>query len=435
MRGKAMEEVGTAKRGSARNGALFVLLAVLVGAVSGAVVWGFLVLASLASDAVWGAAMPAWYRFAVCAGGGVLVGLLQKKFGRYPEEIGQVIGTVRRSGSYPAAGVPTGMIALMALIPIVCGASIGPEAGLTGVIAGLCCLAGEKLRYFGRNVRDMAQIGMSAALGVVFGAPLFGFALPLESAADGEKKTVLPGTARLAVYLLAVFGALGAFLLLSKVHGSGLSMPSFGTASAGTREYLFAVPAAAVALAGAYVFFLSGKALKGAFSRLEDKPALSAALGGLGLAAVSLFVPYAMFSGEAESTELMNAYPAFSGGALIAVGMVKIVMTNLCIRSGLRGGHFFPVIFGGIAIGYGTAALFGIDPVFAVVISVSVLMGAVLRKPVAAALLLLLCFPLSALPLILAAAFGGALIPLPKFLRPPEEKPGGVMARFRRKKG
>lgn len=88
----------------------------------------------------------------------------------------------------------------------------------------------------------------------------------------------------------------------------------------------------------------------------------------------------------------------------------------MCVNMGWRGGHFFPIIFAGIAIGYGMAAIAGIDPVFSLCVVTAALLGAVMRKPLMVVLLLFLCFPLiSAIPMFIAALVGSR-IPVPKSL-------------------
>ena len=51
-------------------------------------------------------------------------------------------------------------------------------------------------------------------------------------------------------------------------------------------------------------------------------------------------------------------------------------------------------------------------------------MGAVMRQPVMAGLLLILCFPLKGVVVLLAAAAIGAAIPLPKALRAQDASEG-----------
>ena len=71
-----------------------------------------------------------------------------------------------------------------------------------------------------------------------------------------------------------------------------------------------------------------------------------------------------MFAGETQADVLMETYMAIPAGVLIATGLVKAMLTPALINMGWRGGHFFPVIFSGVSLGYGLALLTGADPVF-----------------------------------------------------------------------
>lgn len=93
---------------------------------------------------------------------------------------------------------------------------------------------------------------------------------------------------------------------------------------------------------------------------------------------------------------------------------MKVFATQFCLNLGWRGGHFFPIIFAGISIGYGCATLTGIDPVFALCVVCGTLIGTVMRQPVMAALLLLLVFPVKGVFVLLIACALGALVPIPR---------------------
>ena len=99
---------------------------------------------------------------------------------------------------------------------------------------------------------------------------------------------------------------------------------------------------------------------------------------------------------------------------LILTGVAKLFLTNVCIQSGWRGGHFFPVIFCGVSIGYGVAMLSGLNEAFCLGVITAALLGVILRKPVAVTLLLLLCFPVRVIPWLILAAYLGSLVPLGK---------------------
>ena len=76
---------------------------------------------------------------------------------------------------------------------------------------------------------------------------------------------------------------------------------------------------------------------------------------------------------------LAQQWTALGAGALLATGFLKVLASQVCLGLGWRGGHFFPLIFSGIAIGYAAAGLFGIDPVFALSVSTAALLGAAMR--------------------------------------------------------
>lgn len=130
---------------------------------------------------------------------------------------------------------------------------------------------------------------------------------------------------------------------------------------------------------------------------MGEHPVVKAMLAGLALAICGTVLPYTMFAGETQADVLMETYLTIPAGVLIATGLVKAMLTPALINLGWRGGHFFPVIFSGVSLGYGFAILTGADPVFCVAVCTASTMGAVMRQPVMVVGLLLMCFPLKGL--------------------------------------
>ena len=107
----------------------------------------------------------------------------------------------------------------------------------------------------------------------------------------------------------------------------------------------------------------------------------------------------------------------------VAGALVWILLTNLCIQFGLKGGHFFPVIFAGVCMGYGVAMLTcgpnGGHVVFGAAIVTASLLGGIMKKPLAVTMLLFLCFPVKMfIWIFIAAVVGSKLITLK-----PEQEP------------
>ena len=93
--------------------------------------------------------------------------------------------------------------------------------------------------------------------------------------------------------------------------------------------------------------------------------------------------------------------------------LAKMLLVNLCISLGWRGGSIFPLIFSGVAAGYAFAAITGIDPNFAVAAMTAGLYGYVSRKPVMTVAVLLMCFPPVYIFPLAGAAVIASKVPIP----------------------
>ncbi len=433
------------------NRVLFLMCVIATGALAGAFVWAFFFLMEKGIAFFWstlpaiiGRAADAFFPgladgpfgflpfpLIVCVGGGLVIGFFDKKTGARPEELTVVMGKVKRDGRYSYKGM--GKLSIAALLPLLFGGSIGPEAGLTGVIAGLCTWVGDRMRRFGEDFRALTTVGTQAALTALFTAPLYGFVAPLAGTADapregkgddGDMSIQVPRAKKTFIYLCAIVGALGAFFLLGDMFGGGMGLPRFSGMEVGALEAALVVPLALAGCAAGWAFHASSWASEKLADRMGERPVAKAVLAGLVLAVCGMALPYTMFAGEAQMEPLMEGYLAIPAAVLIATGLVKAALTPFCIKMGWRGGHFFPLIFAGVSLGYGFALITGADPVACVAACSAACMGAVMRQPVMAALLLVMCFPVKGVIVMIATAAIGAAIPLPRAIAParPQEK-------------
>lgn len=107
---------------------------------------------------------------------------------------------------------------------------------------------------------------------------------------------------------------------------------------------------------------------------------------------------------------LSESWSSYGAGFLIATGFVKLLMTNMCISSGWKGGHFFPVIFCGISIGFGIGMALGLDLDFCGAVVTAGLLGTLMPKPIMVCILLVIIFDLRMLFWIILAILLGSLI-------------------------
>ena len=394
-----------------KNNLLAMLYTVMLGAVTGLIVWSFLKVMNSGIGLLW-KYIPGHFGFplytvAVCLAGSLLIGFYKSKFGDYPEELRVVMGKLKRDGRYPYSNIFAVLGA--ALFPLLIGAAVGPEAGLTGVIAGLCCWGGDKLRRFRKESEELAAIGASATLATILRSPMFGFVEPLEGEADAK----LPKASKTVLYILAILSSFGIFILMNKLTGGGTGFASIELGSVEPLEYLwgFALTLVGVAMG---LIFLAFEKLTHFLLGLVKNTVLRCVIGGLALGAIGTLLPLTMFSGEHEIESILTEGASLGAVTLLVIAVAKMFLTNVCIASGLKGGHFFPVIFSGIAAGYAFSMIIGIDPGYCMAVTTAALLGNMLKKPVAVTLLLLILFPWQLVPFMLAAAALGGFIDIPK---------------------
>ena len=306
------------------NRALFLASVAVTGAFAGAAVWLFFFAMEHGIDYLWteipnalGVDSPELasgpfgflpYPFFVCLLGGLLIGLYEKMTGTKTDDLNQVMAKVKRDGRYPYDNL--GKLSLAALLPLLFGGSIGPEAGLTGVIAGLCSWVGDRMRRFGAEFRELTLLGTQAALTALFTAPVFGFVAPLAGSADGQgagdgddsesgEITIrLPKAQKTVVYGIAIAGGLGTYLLLGQLMGGGMGMPRFEAAVVGNLELTWLIPLSLIGTVCGWLYFVSEHASEALAHAMGERPVVKAMLAGLALAICGTVLPYTMFAGE-----------------------------------------------------------------------------------------------------------------------------------------
>lgn len=401
-----------------------ILFCAILGAIIGIVFWVFVFLITKGTWVLWDLVPEkllkfSFYPVVICTVGGVVIGLFRKRFGDYPENMITVFGKIKRTGTYPYQKLA--VIAVASILPLIFGASVGPEAGMVGIIAAMCCWLGDNLKFAGRRTRTYSKIGMAVSLSVMFRSPLFGL-FDVEDGLETEEENpnFVPGEAqpmtrltRIILYCVAAGAGFGAYFLMSHFLGRpGKGFPAFNKIDI---DWLDAALFLLYVLSGIIlgIFFeLSEKA----FEKIANKiPAvLKETLAGLILGVITVFLPVLRFSGEDQIGVLVDDFALYAPLAMIGIAFLKVIMTNMCIQMGLKGGHIFPLIFAAAALGYGVSLMIipesGSHATFAAAVVTAATMGVSLKRPLAASVLLLLCFPLKSLIWIIPAAALAAFV-------------------------
>ncbi|NLD20250.1 MAG: chloride channel protein [Clostridiales bacterium] len=403
---------------------LFGVLSCILGAFAGAIVWLVLKVMSLGIDLLWiwlpemmNCSGSLVYPLIVCAAGGVIIGLWQKKYGLLPEDLEQVMARVKNEGSYPYNNLH--IIAVSALLPLIFGGALGPEAGLTGLIVGLSYFVGDRLKYKGEEVAALMESGIAATLGVVFNAPLFGIIGNLEPDNKKEKygKKLASKKTRIFLYIMGVIGGMLAVMGLGRLLGSSGGLPRFeADHGMSIEQWKWFIPIVLVGVICGLLYLIFGKLTKKMGEALLENRITSCVIVGVIVAVFGYFLPLTMFSGEHEMGDLMVQWQVYPVAILIMTGLGKLLMVNICINFGWRGGNIFPIIFAGVAIGYGMAGILGIDGSFTVAVMVAALYTYIMRKPFTVVAVLLLCFPIAYIVPVTLSALAASKIPVPKAL-------------------
>ncbi len=389
----------------------FTFFAACIGGAIGAFIWAFLKIMGIGQEALFDI-LPEYIdipylTLLICVVGGLVVGIYEKLFHASPEDLETVMAVIKRDGKYSCDRL--GIRTVGAALPLIFGASIGPEAGLTGIIAGLCFWAGERFRYVGKHLSELSQIGLGAALGVIFRSPLFGFMMPIE---DEEVTEQLAHRDKMLAYLASILGGFGVYSFCSAVFGGGMVITRLEAEGIETRERVFVVILIFAGVLAGVLYTLFHKGTQKLFIFLNKKIGviLCAVIGGICIGLFGMYVPFSMFSGEAQMEELVESYMIYTPVALLLIGAAKLLLTNISIQSGFKGGHFFPIIFAGVSIGYGVGSFCSVSLTFAAAVVTSALMGFIMKKPIAVVLLLMLCFPVEGIVWMLLAAVAGSYI-------------------------
>ena len=395
-----------------------VLFCAILGAVAGVVFWLFLLLMNRGTWLIWDCIpekLPgfSWYPVAACTAGGLIIGLFRKSCGDYPEEMTEVFAKLKKNKTYPYRKMT--VIVIAALLPLIFGSSVGPEAGMVGIIVALCCWVGDNLKFAGSQSAYYSRVGAAVTLSVMFRSPLFGI-LDAEEAPEahdpergpaGDGAAVITRQTKFILYGVATGAAFGCYGLLNMIFGKvAEGFPSFDVVSAETGDYfLFVLYLACGSALG--LFFEYAEKLFGKIGHAMP-PVLGEVLAGAVLGAVTCVLPVLRFSGEEQMGVLIREYALYAPLAMIGIAFLKVLLTTMCIRLGLKGGHFFPLIFAAVCLGYGLALLIfpgnAAHATFAAAIVAAGTLGVSMKKPLAVSMLLLLCFPVRALLWILPSA-------------------------------
>jgi len=342
---KILERIGwQAEREMLREPHLFLLLAVIIGLISGLAVVLFRIAIDWTRLTVFGSALtPAPTRtLLIPTLGGLVVAFLVIKF--FPRARGSGVNQTKAAVYIYDGFIPFNTVIgkfVCCALAIGTGQSLGPEDPSLQMGAGIASALGRRLRLSREKVRLIAPVGAAAGLAAAFNAPISAVLFVIEEVIGKWTAGVLG-----AVVLAAVSSVVVLRLFLSE-------QPLFRI-----PEYHLVHPAellayAALGVIGGIASLVFVKLIASVRPRLKALPRWSQyfqpAVAGLVIGMIGLRLPQVMGAGYDFIDQAMHDEFAWRMLALLAV--FKILSTGLSFVSGTPGGMFAPALFIGAMIG------------------------------------------------------------------------------------
>lgn len=382
-------------------------LTVLLGLISAIMTFIFMVLVNVGQGLIWeqaaaatGLAAPI-FTIVVCTLGGLLVGILVRIFGDHSGIFAEMIAEFGVTGRFNYRHAPG--IVLTGLVSLISGGSLGPEAPMADACGATGTWLGDRLKLDERSTRSLGFSGLSGMLAAFITSPFGGAVLSLESARAGISYpwTLFPSLLASAVSTVAFVMFTGAFF------GRLYAFPDYQPV---LKDLLLAVPLGlAGALAGA-IFIVSIAWLRKLMQPLRKHLILRGLLGGLILGIAGALMPLILFSGEEQTTVLIEQASQIGATTLIVLALVKLLLTSLLLVTGWKGGYIFPTMFAGVALGMAANLLFPEIPL-AVAVSATMAgaMVTTMKAPIFSAMLVMVLVQTETSPIAAVAVIVGLL--------------------------
>jgi chloride channel protein, CIC family len=325
-----------------REGQVFLLLTLLIGAIVGMIVVAFILLTERFGARLYPAGGAAWRRLLLPVAGSAFTGYLLYRF--FPNARGS--GVPQTKAALYARG---GRISIRTVIgkffctstTLACGIPLGREGPAVQVGAGIASVLGRKLGLRPENVKALIPVGAAAAIAAAFNTPLAAVLFALEEVVGDLHAPVLGSV---------VLASATSWAMLRLLLGNDplFQVPQYQLVHPGEFGIY-----ALLGVAGGFVSVAFVKLLlwmRARFLRFPKKTAwFQPVAGGLTVGVMGWFVPQLLGVGYAHVGTALNGGMALR--LMILLLVLKLVAVATCYASGNAGGIFGPSLFLGAMLG------------------------------------------------------------------------------------
>ncbi|MBY5004815.1 chloride channel protein [Streptococcus suis] len=318
-----------------------------------------------------------------------LVILLKNKWGNLPKTSHDLLHELGHEGTVAYQNTWRNLI--LALVILVSGAGVGPEAPLLGAVIAYSIWQADKLRFLDANWERCQGQGLGQWFKFLCHPSRFLLPYPYSQKQTGK-----------GLRNLLIANGLFVFWLMMRLTDQPSFVTKLGETSWALTDFLFFLP---LCLYG----FLIGRGyswlkpfIRASLDRLNLSLSIKISLGALSIFLVTMLAPTLLFSGQHSLHTIVEVGMETPILTLIILSFAKLIFLDLCLWSGWTGGDIFPITFAAFLQGFAVAQLFPQADSLFVVLVVSLSMAiALLEKEWLAGIFISLFFPFQLLPVSL----------------------------------
>jgi CIC family chloride channel protein len=321
---------------------VFLALTLLIGALVGLVIVGFIVVTDGLEDALYAASSPRWRRLVTPIVATLFVGFLLYRF--FPDARGSGVPQTKAAlfarGGYISLRTVLGKF-FCASTTLASGIALGREGPSVQIGGGIASLLGRALGLPPEKVRMLVPVGASAALAAAFNTPIAAVLFSLEE---------IMGNLHAPILGSVVISAATSWLVLRLFLGDEplFHVPEYEVVH--SSEFLVY---ALLGVVGGVVSVLTVKLILRLRERFLAFPRrtrwIQPAAGGVVVGLLAFTLPGLFRFGYHTVGEALNGNLALADMGTLLV--LTIFATSICYASGNAGGIFGPSLFIGAMVG------------------------------------------------------------------------------------
>ncbi|MBO1307460.1 chloride channel protein [Enterococcus sp. 669A] len=385
-----------------------------LGLIAGVVAALFMGIVELGTQLLWqiiprAMGDPFIYPLIACSLGGIAIGFFVEHVGKYPQVLSETLDVSQETGRIEYKKGQLLFNILGAMLVLLFGASVSPEAALIVIVGGVATLFCDRLKVSLPQRKDLLEFASGTVLGVIFTAPLFGVGSALEK--DDLKNIT---ESKLKRYVLFIFATFTGFIGYLITYGL---FPN--------REQVFAIQRMETNFSWQGILLLIPTIVLGAFfgkfflwmqeqaktiNQRVKRPLPLAIAAGVLLGILGMLSPYFLFSGEHNLLSFTRQAESMNLFIILLIAFGKVAITMICLACNWRGGTIFPMIFSSVAVAMALIKVFPYSAGLLVAIFTASACAVIMKRPFAAACLFLFLFPVQLFLWIWLAGFLGNLL-------------------------